>query len=495
LKIFRGAGVGAEIGVFAEGTADVAFANAAQAIEHALAEPAYLEFIETSLSKFNEYLRDFYGIDVTIDSEALHEWGIESDWPVTINIRGESLDFALMTALRDGDLGYEIRDDQLMITTRETSDPTQPKELVKLYQRLVEQSPDEVGYRRGLAAGYFLLGERYLYLAPFDADAFGDSKQAGDAREALEAARAIYSSLLSTPDGNNEDRFGLARALLRLGSCARSSGDVESAWALWEKSRELLERLEEADFLDGPDGMELYFCYDTLAGIEEDRGRLDPAIQLHRAKFRALKRLPEEEESPLGGLNFFGPGMLIMQTHERIAELYHRQGQHRSAGRQWTTAVQEADPRFRPHLSMRRAVAIALVGRHDLACQVAAELLEETRPWEDDRFSRYRRRALVFDAARVFALASAAGDGGAESDQLAARSVECLVKAADVEHHDASLRRGYLFLEQWSHTYIKLEDFREHEHFESLQRRSDYQQLIRQIEARDKEVEDAKREQ
>ena len=88
-------------------------------IEAALASPAALEFIETPLADVVEHIRHKHGIVIELDTHPLDGVGIGSDTPVTRTLSGISLGSALRLILRDLDLCYTIRDEVLLITTRE----------------------------------------------------------------------------------------------------------------------------------------------------------------------------------------------------------------------------------------------------------------------------------------------------------------------------------------------------------------------------------------
>jgi hypothetical protein len=92
---------------------------AAKAINEALSSSTELEFIEVPLEDLVEFLKDYHKIEVVIDKKALNDVGIESDHPVTCNLKGISLRSALRLILGQMDLTYTIRDEVLLITTPE----------------------------------------------------------------------------------------------------------------------------------------------------------------------------------------------------------------------------------------------------------------------------------------------------------------------------------------------------------------------------------------
>ncbi len=112
-----------------------------QRIEKALAEPADLEFIETPLSDIVEFLQYYHKIEVQIDEEALDDIGLESDLPVTVNLKRIPLRSALRLMLREQDLSYEIRHEVLLITTPEESE-THLSTVVYPFQHFLREHRD-----------------------------------------------------------------------------------------------------------------------------------------------------------------------------------------------------------------------------------------------------------------------------------------------------------------------------------------------------------------
>jgi hypothetical protein len=91
-------------------------------IRKALDEPTSLEFVETPLTDVIDYLKDLHGIEIQIDNKALEDGGAGTDTPVTKNLRGISLRSALRLMLGPMDLAYVIKDEVLLITTKEKAD-------------------------------------------------------------------------------------------------------------------------------------------------------------------------------------------------------------------------------------------------------------------------------------------------------------------------------------------------------------------------------------
>ncbi|RLS51592.1 MAG: hypothetical protein DWH87_00185, partial [Planctomycetota bacterium] len=77
------------------------------------------EFNETSLRDVIAQIRDSQGIPIELDQKALDEAGLDLDTPVTKNISGVSLRSALRLLLGEIDLTYLIKDEVMLITTKE----------------------------------------------------------------------------------------------------------------------------------------------------------------------------------------------------------------------------------------------------------------------------------------------------------------------------------------------------------------------------------------
>lgn len=92
-------------------------------IEQALAEPAELDFVDTSLPEVVEFLRERYDINVVIDRQALYDVGVGLDTPmVTIKLSNVSLRSALDLMLGQLALARTIGGDVLLITTEEEAE-------------------------------------------------------------------------------------------------------------------------------------------------------------------------------------------------------------------------------------------------------------------------------------------------------------------------------------------------------------------------------------
>ena len=104
--------------------------GAEEKILKALDDPTTLEFIETPLQDAVDYIKDFHGIEIQLDTKALEGAGIMVDTPVTRNLKGISLRSALRLMLKQLELTYVIQNEVLLITT---PDEANTKQVVKVY--------------------------------------------------------------------------------------------------------------------------------------------------------------------------------------------------------------------------------------------------------------------------------------------------------------------------------------------------------------------------
>jgi hypothetical protein len=88
-------------------------------IQTKLDEQTEMEFIDTPLHDVLEFLKVKHELEIQIDRKALEEAAIATDTPITRRIKGISLRSALKLMLRDSDLCYIVRDEVLLITSRE----------------------------------------------------------------------------------------------------------------------------------------------------------------------------------------------------------------------------------------------------------------------------------------------------------------------------------------------------------------------------------------
>jgi hypothetical protein len=78
-----------------------------------------LDFSETPLRDVIAQIQDSQGIPVQIDAKALEDAGLDLEAPITRNVSGISLRSALRLLLGDLDLTYLIKDEVLLITTKD----------------------------------------------------------------------------------------------------------------------------------------------------------------------------------------------------------------------------------------------------------------------------------------------------------------------------------------------------------------------------------------
>ena len=90
-------------------------------IREALGSETELAFTQVSLATVVDYLAQRHGIEIQIDAQALAGIGLPTDVPVTLSVKGISLESALRLTLRPFGLTYVIENDWLLITTREAA--------------------------------------------------------------------------------------------------------------------------------------------------------------------------------------------------------------------------------------------------------------------------------------------------------------------------------------------------------------------------------------
>ena len=91
-------------------------------ISAALDDPTELEFVDQPLSDVVQYLKERHQLEIQLDNRALKDKRIGADTPVTFNITGTTFRSALRLMLRELDLTYVIRDEVLLITTKEEAE-------------------------------------------------------------------------------------------------------------------------------------------------------------------------------------------------------------------------------------------------------------------------------------------------------------------------------------------------------------------------------------
>ena len=81
-----------------------------------------VEFIDTPLADIVHYLRDLHRFPIVLDTAALEAAGVDTDEPITLNLKGVSLRSVLRLMLRPLGLDYVIRDEVMQITTIEAAE-------------------------------------------------------------------------------------------------------------------------------------------------------------------------------------------------------------------------------------------------------------------------------------------------------------------------------------------------------------------------------------
>lgn len=81
-----------------------------------------LDFEETPLNDVAVHLREALGIPVRLDLRALDDAGLDPDAPITAAVQDVSLGAALRTILGGLDMACVVRDEQLVLTTRDAAE-------------------------------------------------------------------------------------------------------------------------------------------------------------------------------------------------------------------------------------------------------------------------------------------------------------------------------------------------------------------------------------
>jgi len=103
-------------------------------ITETLKAPTELEFIETPLVDVVDFLKDMHAVEIQFDARAIDDIGIPIDTPITKNLKGLSLKSSLRLMLRDLDLSYVVRDEVLLITSREAADAMMETHVYSLHR-------------------------------------------------------------------------------------------------------------------------------------------------------------------------------------------------------------------------------------------------------------------------------------------------------------------------------------------------------------------------
>jgi len=88
----------------------------------ALEKPTTMDFIETPLQDAVDYLKDFHGIEIQLDTKVLEGAGIDTETQLTRKLHKISLRAALRILLAPHDMTFDIRDEVLQLTTKEEAD-------------------------------------------------------------------------------------------------------------------------------------------------------------------------------------------------------------------------------------------------------------------------------------------------------------------------------------------------------------------------------------
>jgi hypothetical protein len=136
-------------------------ATAEARIRSALAQPTEFEFPEMPLTEVAHYISDRHKIPLQFDTNALRDSGIDpATTPVTRNLKGLSLRSALNLVLDELNLTWLIRDEVLLITTKDAANeiletrvydvsdfvvsPSQPKQHDVQMESLVKTIKDAI---------------------------------------------------------------------------------------------------------------------------------------------------------------------------------------------------------------------------------------------------------------------------------------------------------------------------------------------------------------
>jgi hypothetical protein len=88
----------------------------------ALEQPTTVDFHESPLQTVVDYLKDLHSIEIQLDVKALEDGGMGTDTPVSRKLSGISLRSALRLLLGSIDLTFIIKNEVLLITTKEVAD-------------------------------------------------------------------------------------------------------------------------------------------------------------------------------------------------------------------------------------------------------------------------------------------------------------------------------------------------------------------------------------
>ncbi|MCO6458810.1 MAG: hypothetical protein J5I93_26180 [Pirellulaceae bacterium] len=110
-----------------------------------------LDAIETPLADVVEFLADVAKVNIVMDRRALNDAGLDTGLPVTARSAGLPLSVTLDRVLRPLDLTWQVRDEVLLITTREAAEAALETRLFPLHDLPAEEGRGEP-YERLLSA-------------------------------------------------------------------------------------------------------------------------------------------------------------------------------------------------------------------------------------------------------------------------------------------------------------------------------------------------------
>jgi len=154
-------------------TVESAAARAARTrIDAALATETQFEYLDEAMSDIVSDIAHRHEIPIVIDTTALEEYGIGTDTPITIKLRGISLRSALRLMLHDLDLTFVIRNEVMQITTVEEAEDDL---LTRLYPvgDLLDRNETGYGDEGGPNRGTFLVNLLMDTVAPSSWDEVG----------------------------------------------------------------------------------------------------------------------------------------------------------------------------------------------------------------------------------------------------------------------------------------------------------------------------------
>ncbi|GIX05466.1 MAG: hypothetical protein KatS3mg114_1335 [Planctomycetaceae bacterium] len=124
-------------------------------IEAALNERTEVDFVDYPLSEALEYLRDYHGIEIWIDRNALQEEGIDPSKPVNLQLSGITLRSCLRLLLEPEGLTYAIQDEVMKITTQAKADEALSVRVYPVADLVIPIISGGFGGGAGMGAGIF----------------------------------------------------------------------------------------------------------------------------------------------------------------------------------------------------------------------------------------------------------------------------------------------------------------------------------------------------